>query len=211
MKFNDFIKIYKDAPFIDSSSFSLYDNPEHLRRQVWNWTKKGYLLPLKKGLYIFAQEYRKLQPSVLFVANFLVVPSYVSLEYVLGENNIIPEKVTVFTSVTTKKTNVFENCLGRFEYRSVKENLFFGFKKQTYHNQKIFIASPEKALLDYFYLNHNSDGDFSYFESMRLQNLEILDADLLNSYLNRYNARVKTIAKRLIEYTAFLKNNYKRL
>ena len=211
MKFNDFIKIYKDTPFIDSSSFSLYDNPEHLRRQVWNWTKKGYLLPLKKGLYIFSQEYRKLQPSVLFVANFLVVPSYVSLEYVLGESSMIPEKVTVFTSVTTKKTNVFENCLGRFEYRSVKENLFFGFKKQTYQNQKIFIASPEKALLDCFYLNTNCDGKFSYFESMRLQNLEILDMDLLNSYRNKYNARVKAIVKGLIEYAAFLKDSYKRL
>ena len=211
MKFSNFIKIYKDTPFIDSSSFSLYDNPEYLRRQVWNWTKKGYLLPLKKGLYIFSQEYRKFQPSVLFVANFLVVPSYVSLEYVLEEYNIIPEKVTVFTSITTKKTNVFENCLGRFEYRSVKENLFWGFKKQTYQNQKIFIASPEKALLDYFYLNTNCEGEFSYFESMRLQNLEILDADLLNSCKNRYNARVKAIVKRLIEYTAFLKDNYKRL
>ena len=211
MWFNDFIKIYKDSPFIDSSSFSLYGNPEHLRRQVRDWTKRGYLLPLKKGLYIFSQEYRKLQPSVLFVANFLVVPSYVSLEYVLGENSIIPEKVTVFTSVTTKKTNVFENCLGRFEYRSVKENLFFGFKKRTYWNQKIFTACPEKALLDYFYLNTNCEGEFSYFESMRLQNLEILDVDLLNSYKNRYNTRVKTIVKRLIEYTAFLKDNYKRL
>ena len=211
MKFNDFIKIYKDSPFIDSSSFSLYDNPEHLRRQVRDWTKKGYLLPLKKGLYIFSQDYRKLQPSVLFVANFLVVPSYVSLEYVLREYNIIPEKVTVFTSITTKKTNVFENCLGRFEYRSVKENLFFGFKKQTYQNQKIFIASPEKALLDYFYLNPNCGGEFSYFESMRLQNLEILDVDLLNSYKNRYNTRVKAVVERLIEYSALLEKSYKRL
>ena len=211
MKFNDFIKIYKDAPFIDSSSFSLYSHPEHLRRQVRDWTKKGYLLPLKKGLYIFGQEYRKLQPSILFVANFLVVPSYVSLEYALGEYNLIPEKVTVVTSVTTKKTNIFENCLGRFEYRSVKKNLFFGFKTQEFQNRKVFIACPEKALLDYFYLNPHCKGKVSYFESMRLQNLEILDVDLLNSYKDKYNERVKKILERLFEYREVLKKKYKRL
>ncbi len=211
MKFNDFIKIYQDIPFIDSSSFSLYGQQEHLRRQVRDWTKKGYLLPLKRGLYIFNKEYKKIQPSVLFTANFLTTPSYVSLEYALGEYNLIPEKVTIFTSVTTKKTNVFENCLGRFEYRSVKKDLFFGFKTQEFQNQKIFIATPEKALLDYFYLNPNCQGKISYFESMRLQNLEILDADLLISYKDKYNNRVKKNIDQLIKYRDILKNDYKGL
>lgn len=211
MKFNDFIKVYRDAAFVDSSTFSLYGNPKHLRRQVCDWTQKGYLLPLKRGLYILSKEYRKIEPSVLFVANFLTVPSYVSLEYALGEYNLIPEKVTVVTSVTTKKTNVFENCLGRFEYRSVKKSLFFGFEKQSFDNQNAFMAVPEKALLDYFYLNTHCEAKISFFESMRLQNLEKLNPHLLRSYETKCNQRVKRIIECLIEYSIILKKEYKRL
>lgn len=211
VKLNDFIRIYGDALFIDSSTFSLYSNPKHLRRQVHDWAEKGYLLSLKRGLYILSREYRKIEPSVLFVANFLTVPSYVSLEYALGRYNLIPEKVTVVTSVTTKKTNVFENCLGRFEYRSIKKSLFFGFEKQSFDNQNAFIAGPEKALLDYFYLNTHCEANFSFFESMRLQNLEKLNPDLLHSYETNYNQRVKRIIECLIEYSIILKKEYKRL
>jgi len=209
MKFEEFIKLYKNAPLIDASTFSLYRNPNHLRRQVRNWVKKGYLLPLKKGVYIFNDDYRKIQPSVFFVANFLVSPSYVSLEYALGYYGLIPEKVEIITSITTKKTNFFQNCLGEFEYRSIKEELFFGFKKEN--NQEFFIALPEKALVDYFYLNSQFEGRYEEFDSLRLQNLEILDVDLLKSYKLHYNKRMKKVIDSLMEYINCYKKEYKKL
>ncbi|MEA1965592.1 MAG: hypothetical protein U9O41_10795 [Candidatus Aerophobetes bacterium] len=201
MKFNEFVKIYQKAPLIDSSTFSLYnERPQSLRRQVREWVKRGYLIPLKRGLYIFSGQWRKIQPSVLFMANFLVLPSYVSLEYALGFYEIIPEKVTVVTSVTTKKTKIFKNLLGSFEYYSIKENLFFGFKKEIDNNQEFFIALPEKALLDYFYLNNHFQGNFSELESLRLQNLESLNTELLENYGLKYNRRIRKITQVLIEY-----------
>ena len=212
MKFNEFVKIYQEAPLIDSSTFSLYnEKPQSLRRQVREWVKKDYLIPLKRGLYIFSDEWRKIQPSVLFMANFLVLPSYVSLEYALGFYEIIPEKVTVVTSVTTKKTKIFKNLLGSFEYCSIKENLFFGFKKEIDNNQEFFIALPEKALLDYFYLNHHFQGNFSELESLRLQNLEALNTELLETYGLKYNKRIRKIAEVLIEFVKKQKVRYKRL
>lgn len=212
MKFNEFVKIYQEAPLIDSSTFSLYnEKPQSLRRQVREWVKKDYLIPLKRGLYIFSDEWRKTQPSVLFMANFLVLPSYVSLEYALGFYEIIPEKVTVVTSVTTKKTKIFKNLLGSFEYCSIKENLFFGFKKEIDNNQEFFIALPEKALLDYFYLNSYFQGNFSELESLRLQNLEALNTELLETYGLKYNKRIRKIAEVLIEFVKKQKVRYKRL
>ncbi|KKL66798.1 hypothetical protein LCGC14_2141400 [marine sediment metagenome] len=212
MKFNEFVKIYQEAPLIDSSTFSLYnEKPQSLRRQVREWVKKDYLIPLKRGLYIFSSQWRKIQPSVLFMANFLVLPSYVSLEQALGFYEIIPEKVTVITSVTTKKTKIFRNLMGSFEYRSIKEDLFFGFKKETDNNQEFFIALPEKALLDYFYLNNHFQGDFSELESLRLQNLETLNIKLLESYGLKYNKRIRKIVEVLIEFVKREKGRYKRL
>jgi len=212
MKFNEFVKIYQEAPLIDSSTFSLYnEEPQNLRRQVREWVKKDYLIPLKRGLYIFSSQWRKIQPSVLFMANFLVLPSYVSLEQALGFYEMIPEKVTVITSVTTKKTKIFRNLVGSFEYRSIKEDLFFGFKKEIDNNQEFFIALPEKALLDYFYLNNHFQGDFSELESLRLQNLEVLNIKLLETYGLKYNKRIRKIAEVLIEFVKKEKGRYRRL
>ena len=212
MKFNEFVKIYQKAPLIDSSTFSLYnEKPQNLRRQVREWVKKDYLIPLKRGLYIFSSQWRKIQPSVLFIANFLVLPSYVSLEQALGFYEIIPEKVTVITSVTTKKTKIFKNLVGSFEYRSIKEDLFFGFKKEIDNNQEFFIALPEKALLDFFYLNNHFQGDFSELESLRLQNLEVLNIKLLETYGLKYNKRIRKIAEVLIEFVKKEKGRYRRL
>jgi len=211
MKFNEFVKIYQQAPLIDSSTFSLYnEKPQNLRRQVREWVKKDYLIPLKRGLYIFSSQWRKIQPSVLFMANFLILPSYVSLEQALGFYEIIPEKVTVITSVTTKKTKIFRNLVGSFEYRSIKEDLFFGFKKEIDNNQEFFIALPEKALLDFFYLNSHFQGDFSELESLRLQNLEVLNIRLLKTYGLKYNKRIRKIAEVLIEFVKKEKGRYRR-
>ena len=97
MKFNEFVEIYRDAPLIDASTFTLYSkDSRHLRRQVREWVKRGYLLRLKKGLYPFSPAYRRIEPSPLFIANFLLSPSYLSVEYALGFYDLIPERVTVF-------------------------------------------------------------------------------------------------------------------
>ena len=210
MKLIKFVKIYQNIPLIDSGTFPLYtEKPQDLRRQVNEWRKKGYIIPLKKGLYIFSDEYRKIFLSHLFVANFSVFPSYISLEYAFNFYGLIPEKVTTFTSITTKKTTRFKNILGNFEYHSVKQDLFFGFKKETDKNQDFFIALPEKALLDYFNLNNQYKGHFSELESLRLQNLEILNVELLRTYGLKYNERVKRIVNVLIEFIKKYKKSYK--
>lgn len=212
MKFNDFIKIYREVPVIDSSTFSLYgEKPQNLRRQVREWAKKGYLVSLKKGLYIFSEEWRKIQPSVLFIANFLVDPSYVSSEYALGFYDIIPEKVTVVTSVTTKKTMFFKNVLGNFEYRSVKRDLFWGYKREIDKDQEFFIARPEKALVDFLYLNSHFKGDFSEFESLRLQNLEDINIELLERFSLKYNKRIKKAIRVLVAFIDKQRADLKRL
>ena len=109
MNFDKFLEIYGNKPFIESSTYSLYtSNPDILRVQVNKWKQKGYLLKLKKGLYVFSQKYGKYPISGLLIANYLVYPSYVSLECALGFYDLIPEMVSVFTSITTKKLTVSE-------------------------------------------------------------------------------------------------------
>lgn len=212
MKFDDFIKNYHEKPLIDSSTFVLLDaKPQDIRRQVSCWVEKGYLLALKKGIYIFNDNYRKIAPSKRFIANFLVSPSYLSLEYALGYYGLIPEKVAVYTSITTKKTETYRNCLGTFEYRSVKEDIFFGFTKATDSGQDFFIAQPEKALLDFFYFHKSLQGKPAEFESLRLQNLDTLDMGKMSDLGEKFTEKVNRVTKAFIDFALQETKEYREL
>ncbi len=210
MKFKNFLDHFGEIPVIDSSSFALMDEkPADLRRQVSGWIKKGYLLQLKKGVYILGSAYRKIEPSPRFIANYLVMPSYLSLEYALGYYDLIPEKVTVYSSLTTKKTQSFTNSLGRFEYNSIKENLFFGFTKAGSGSQAFFIASPEKTLLDFFYFRGRVRGGIEGFDSFRFQNLEILKIKRFHEFMPAYPKRVKKTIRAFIDFAKEERSSYR--
>lgn len=212
MKFDDFIETYREKPFIDSSTFVLLEaKPQDIRRQVRYWVEKGYLLILKKGIYMFNDNYRKIAPSRRFIANFLVSPSYLSLEYALGYYDLIPEKVTVYTSITTKKTETYRNCLGTFEYRSVKEDIFLGFTKATDNGQDFFIAQPEKALLDFFYFHKGLQGKPAEFESLRLQNLDTLDMGKMNELGKKFTKKVNKVTRAFIDFALQETKEYQAL
>lgn len=201
MKFDTFLHNFGENAIIDSSSFALWDEKlSDIRRQVSGWVKKGYLLQLKKGVYVLSDTYRKIRPSRQFIANYLVLPSYLSLEYALGYYDLIPEKVTVYSSLTTKKTQTFTNALGKFDYCSVKESLFFGFTKAAYDNQEFFIALPEKAILDFFYFREDVRGAFGEFEAFRFQNLEILKLKRFHEFSLVYPNRVRKAGRSFVKF-----------
>ena len=82
------------------------------------------------------------------------------------------------TSVTSLKTAYFANDLGEYSYKSVKEQLMFGYEiKSMADNRAIQFASPEKALLDLLYLYpfYNSEQELAELR---------LDEDYLHSDLN---------------------------
>ena len=196
MRFDEFLSVYQQAPMIESSTFAVVSpSPQHLRVYVTQWQKKGYLHPLKAGVYILDQKYRKADISPHFVANYLLSPTYLSLEFALSFYALIPEQALAYTSVTTKHARVFENVLGTFTYRAVKRDLFFGYEARKDGDQEYLIACPEKALLDYLYLNSGSlEADAAQVESLRLQNLDTLDSDRLMQYAGRFTRKVRRLA-----------------
>ncbi|MCX5707542.1 MAG: hypothetical protein NTY14_00955 [Candidatus Omnitrophica bacterium] len=201
MKFETFLQKYNNSAVIDSSSFTLLDEKlPDIRRQVSGWVKKGYLLQLRKGVYIFNNTFRKEMLPDRFIANYLVSPSYLSLEYALGYYDLIPEGVTVFSSVTTKKTQTFSNILGKFDYQSVKESLFFGYTKAASVSHEFFIALPEKAVLDFFYLREDIKGSPGEFEAFRFQNLEIIKLKRFHEFSQAFPRRVKKAAREFMEF-----------
>ncbi|MDI6841100.1 MAG: hypothetical protein QMD71_09715 [bacterium] len=144
---------------------------------------------MKRGLYILNESDRKIYPSRVFLANSLYSPSYVSTEYALGFYDLIPEKVEDVTSITTKKTAKFTNAFGTFLYQHVKTDLFFGFTQIEDENGfPVLIAEPEKAMLDFIYLNlqdFKDKGKDIFSLSYRLQNLDTLKKEKTNEFCQK--------------------------
>jgi predicted transcriptional regulator of viral defense system len=179
MKFNEFLKKYQNFPILNGKvCLTQEQDPDSLRVQMSRWVKAGHLIPLKRGIYLFAPHFQKVVPSPYLVASVLTSPSYVSLEKALEFHGLIPEAVFTMTSVTTKRPGLFETPLGKFEYSHVRSCLFWGYSSVTFNGQMGFMAHPEKALLDLIYLR-SPRLTTHYLDELRLQNMEKIDTNKL--------------------------------
>lgn len=111
------------------------------------YTKKGLFARLKNGVYVLASNI----PSEFLIANKLYQPSYISFEYALSFHHLIPETVYTITSATTKPTREFEALSKVYKYYRIKKEAFTGYEPRRIQDSVIFIAEPEKALVDYLY------------------------------------------------------------
>jgi hypothetical protein len=103
----------------------------------------------------------------------------------LAYYHLIPEHVAVITSVTTQRPGEYENKFGRFSYRHIHPSLFFGIEyRLLVKDEYAYVATPEKALLDLIHFRPQGDSR-EYIESLRLQNLEILDVERLHRLAER--------------------------
>ena len=203
MKWIDFLKIVGNLPLIETEYLLAgVSNPGAVEVQISRWQKTGKLIQLKRGVYLLSESYRKTDISEYYIASVLKKPSYLSLEKALEYHGMIPEAVRVFTSVTTKSPTSFTSKLGTFDYRHIKNSLFWGYDSMELNKQTVFIASPEKALLDFLYLK-KVKVSLGYVEELRLQNLEKFNPDRFMQYARRFKRqnilRAAEIVKKYIE------------
>ncbi len=205
MNFTEFKTHFQSKPYILSRDIiRSCKNPQILRNQISRWRKKGLIIALRRGMYVLNANDRKEQIDRNYVANALYGPSYLSLEYALNFYGFIPEKVADVTSVTTLKTVRFKNEFGRFIYQHIKPEAFRGFKRSGEGPNTFFIAEPEKAVLDFLYLNlgmFNANTRDVLANSYRFQNVEDLDKSRLLELGKLYhNKKLIRVIKDLCEW-----------
>jgi hypothetical protein len=188
MKYNELSAAIK-SPVFSRNDLALSGH-KVLDYQLSLWVKKGYLVRLKNGIYAFSREKERLQGEG--IAFLLYQPSYLSLESALAWYGFIPEIVYAYTSVTAKITRTFENACGRFIYRHVKSELFWGYVEMKTDYGPFLLAEPEKALLDYFYLNLARINNKDDFENIRLNQEQMentLNEDKFMIYLKTFGGK----------------------
>jgi predicted transcriptional regulator of viral defense system len=179
MRWQQLQQIVKDQPLFETSLLLAGDwTRQQVQRRLTDWTKAQKVIQLRRGIYTLPQQ----NPHPFVVANHLVPGSYVSLQMALAYYHLIPEHVAVVTSVTTQRPVTYENKFGRFTYRHINPALFYGIDyRLLVDDEYAYVATPEKALLDLVHLRPGGDSA-AYLESLRLQNLEILDLKRLHTF-----------------------------
>lgn len=201
MRFTEFKKILSGYPSFSFSDLQLFLGNKYKRsilNEIKRWEKKTLLIKLRRGAYLFG-DYKINDPAIL--AGKIYSPSYISLEYALGHYGIIPEMVFAVTSVTTRTTRQFHNQVGHYYYHTIKKDAFGGYIPMVKDGISYYLASPEKALVDFLYFNRNKlDGTVGQFESYRFMEDYRWKKGLLLTYAKLFlNKKTLYLTKKFIE------------
>ena len=181
----------------------LGEKPAYLNIILSRYVRRGAMLHLRKNLYVTkayldnAEKKGAYSDYIEFVANKLYSPSYLSLDYVLHEHNMLTEIPRNITSVGLRKTDSFSNDLGIFIYHTIKEDLFTGFNVEKKGDFSILRATKAKALFDFLYFRKRLLVDKDAVDELRLNMDEFSEDDFreLEGYVEKEgSARMKEIS-----------------
>jgi hypothetical protein len=186
------------------AALSDYANP---RDKVTVLLRRGDIIRVKKGLYVFGDELRRRPYSRELLANLVHGPSFVSLDSALSFYGLIPERIDVLTSVTTKRPKTFNTPVGAFIYRqSPKIAFHIGMDRVEKSDLAFLIATPERALADKVRddrghaLSNQQDAARYLFEDLRIDtaDFEQLDPNHLETLAEGLRSRKISICARLL-------------
>lgn len=149
---------FENIPYFTLEGFKQLagmESSDQVRVLLYRWAKAGHILPLKKGVYMTRRFYEQHRADYLFsaaVSAILVPQSYLSLEFILQQHNLLTEVTYPITCITTKNTRRIVNPIGTFWYRNIRADLYRGFSITEYFGMRIAQATVAKALFDYLYL-----------------------------------------------------------
>lgn len=184
MDWDFFLNEFAERPLFHSSMLSIFPDPlAHKQVQLSRWTRAGKLSQIRKGWYLIAKPWRVKEVPITVIANSVVHPSYLSLDWALQYYEMIPEYVPNPTSVTTGRGVRFTAQDSLFIYYHVQPAFFKGYRQEKVNSHNINIACPEKALVDKIYLFLQSNRfSIEWLKELRLQNLDSLTLEKLEFF-----------------------------
>lgn len=151
--------------------------------------RQGLLLRMKKNVYIRREVWNAAGRDEKFMlANLGQVPSYLSLLTALDYYEITTQVTrNFFESVAVKRTKEILLDGSVFRYAKVTGTLYFGFTKE----KGFFMATPEKALLDAFYLMSYG----RYALDLSALDLTKIDQDKIKHLSRGFPLKTRTLLK----------------
>lgn len=159
-----------------------------LRVALSRLTTEGVLTRVKRGVYQLALS----EIDVKKIANQLYYPSYLSFETALSFYGILSQIPFTQTFATLKKSKKMILWNTEVEFTQIKEELFFGYTLK----QGVYVAEPEKALLDQLYMVSRGK------RSIDIEELDLKDInkDKFEAYAKKLPSYVKPLIDGVKKY-----------
>jgi len=134
----------------------------------------GVLVRLRRGVYQVVLQ----APAIARIANTLVYPSYLSFESALSRYGILSQVPYTLAFATTRRSRHLTLGETSVQFHQLKGELFFGYTLED----GLYVAEPEKALLDQGYLASRGLAELTWEEL----DLAALDQGRLRDYAGRF-------------------------
>lgn len=190
MKLNELRKIRKLYFGYEELARMLDISPASAKVAASRYVRQGLLVRVKRNLYMLRETWENAGIAEKFIiANLGQVPSYISLMTALDYYEITTQvQRDFFESAALRRTKEIRVDRTVLRYTRLSKELYFGFGKKD----GFFIASPEKALLDAFYLM--SYGRYSL--DLSAINADSLDFDQIASMSQNFPLKTKKFLKK---------------
>ncbi|MFI5333601.1 MAG: hypothetical protein ACHQT8_00350 [Chlamydiales bacterium] len=151
MKLISALKILQSSgvPIIETGdvAYKLGLSNEHASQVLRRLALERHVVHLARGLWVV-----DLQVNPLLLPEYLVAPfpCYVSLQTALFHHGMIDQVSRAITVVSLARTRRIQTPLATVSVHHVAPEFFFGYESDP--KTQVKLATPEKALLDFFYL-----------------------------------------------------------
>ena len=182
------VKKLQEYPTFNIDTFAnIIDKEKTYAKMHLNRLKnRGIVKQIQRNVYT-------VQEDPMIIASRIIWPSYISLWTALRYYNLteqIPNKISVITprSKSCKNIQIMNTTI---VFEKIQPSYFFGFSKIKIQDFEVFIAEPEKALIDAVLLKKISTSEI-YF--ILQENIKNISTKKIVDYILR--TKSKTLAKR---------------
>jgi predicted transcriptional regulator of viral defense system len=185
----DLLQVLKRHPVFDRETFASLANlePPSASARLSRLVRDGRIERLWRDVYTVHND-------PLLVATHLAFPSYISLWYALSHHGLtlqVPHEISVLTTMRTNRSSIEYEGM-RISFTTIPTRYLYGFLKLVVGGHEVFMATPEKALVDSILLRRISPSEvFSIME----ENADSIDISKIIAYVK--DARSGTLAKRM--------------
>lgn len=149
--------------------FNLKNN-NTLYKKIQRLEKQKIIKKIINGKYLFSMSHA----DEFAIANFIMNPSYISLESALSFYSMMTGFSYSITSISTKPSRTAIIDQKEYSYSHISPLLFWGYEK----NGQFLIADKEKALLDYVYFSLKGLRtmlDFDEIDTAQIDKIRLLE------------------------------------
>lgn len=163
----------------------------HANKLLTRISDAKQIIRIKHGVWVFPDIEPLLLPCILSAP----FPAYISLQSALYYHGMISQIPNTIYAVSLSRTRAYHTAITNVSIHHIQPAFFFGYEEIN-NNELLKIATPEKALIDMFYLSQAKTRLFRILPEVELPaNFKLSVANKMIAKIT--SIRKKTLVKRL--------------